>query len=842
MICNCEDLAIIKNILSYEHHKVATRLKFINEVDTIIDTKLLNNVIGLIDRFSRFSDDKSKNIVITLSAILWSYKDDNWDGLKDFLVLVLSRIGYAPSSIMVDDGYDHVCNLYSGMSGLINELSVAIHQFEHEITVGNKKFLLTDFQSKVWQKIDSSSILGISAPTSAGKSFIIALKAIDLIMKGGGSIIYIVPTLSLVSQVSIDFRRFLSEFGLEKYSIQNTYNGDSNAENKIYVLTQEKAIGAFGQSDVPFHKVRMLVVDEIQNVERVASEDDQRAKTLYDLMVDFRHSKHPDHIIISGPRIDNIGKLGVEVFGKDTEEEEAKSSPVASITYAIYKSGKDYYFRQYSIVIDEPLSLKIMNFDGIYGTSGVKYMPKFHDYLFNIIKGLGEDSKNIIFSPSAAQARRTASDISSKLPSLSSDKLHSLIDYLSRTVNPNYELCNTLKKGVAYHHGKLPHHVRRVLEKAISEKMIANVVCTTTLMQGVNLPAQNVIIRNPNLFVSRRFGEPILTDYEIANLRGRAGRLLKDFMGRTFVLDGNAFEAKSDDQEKLFDEKTKELSPGYGTTFDVHRDSIRSGLQDFEVPTDINREYSFLLTHIRQAILRHKDGAMARLKSVGIELSFSDYSTIKKSLDSMDVPVRVCLENRYWDPIELNRLFLMSSQFVLPTNAREPNISYKLKDVVELFKKEFPFYSKKYFNIPHNPNHDLLLSTCINAESWLKEKTLYNILNTSFHDDSDKIENTISTLQNRISFGLPMLLKPIYSIKYPENPFLRYIELGAYNPITRRLIEYSVPRETAIHLTKKYFNELNLDSGSFDIDLRETLMRKQSTFDYWVRAQLEVLI
>ncbi len=52
--------------------------------------------------------------------------------------------------------------------------------------------------------------------------------------------------------------------------------------------------------------------------------------------------------------------------------------------------------------------------------------------------------------------------------------------------------------------GKLPMHVRRNLERAISEKRISNVVYTTTLLQGVNLPAQNVFIRNPHLYMRKR--------------------------------------------------------------------------------------------------------------------------------------------------------------------------------------------------------------------------------------------------------------------------------------------------------------------------------------------------
>ncbi|MBB6454872.1 replicative superfamily II helicase [Salirhabdus euzebyi] len=74
--------------------------------------------------------------------------------------------------------------------------------------------------------------------------------------------------------------------------------------------------------------------------------------------------------------------------------------------------------------------------------------------------------------------------------------------------------------------------------------VINKVVCTTTLMQGVNLPAKNIITRNPNLFIKAKSAgdNPKLTGYEFSNLRGRAGRLMNDFVGRSIVLDEPAFE------------------------------------------------------------------------------------------------------------------------------------------------------------------------------------------------------------------------------------------------------------------------------------------------------------
>lgn len=833
---------IIDALLSYEHQKIARLLNLINVEIPDIDSGILNNSIGLIDKLSRNDDDDSRKVVVTLSAILWTYRKNEWDGLKDFLILILSRIGYSPSSIMVDNTYDIENNKYSAMTSLIAELTVSIHQFKHEINIQDKTFLLTLFQKNIWEKIDTNKILGISAPTSAGKSFIIALKAIELLLRKDGTIIYIVPTLSLVSQVSIDFRKLLKKFQLSDYEILNTYTGKYTDNRKIFVLTQEKAIGAFSQNDPPFKDVKMLVVDEIQNVERVANENDQRAKTLYDLLVEFRHSKHPEHIVLSGPRIEKIGNLGVEVFGKETEEEESKSSPVASLTYAISKRENQYYFKQYADISPKPLTLAVVNATQIAGIGKLLYNDVFHNYLSMIIAALGNDSINIVFSPSANQARKTALAIADSKSYANLKNLVTLISYISDTVHSNYDLCSTLKRGVAYHHGKLPLHVRCVLEKAISNKIINNVVCTTTLMQGVNLPAQNVIIRNPNLFVTKRFGVPKLTNYEIANLRGRAGRLLKDLLGRTFVLDENAFETDSEAQSELFEEATKEIRPGYGDIYVENQKEIEEGLLNNETPAEENKEYSFLLTYIRQTILRHGENALKRFRSVNIELENAKFDKIYEEMLALEVPIDICMKNRYWDPLDLNTLFLMCDKFDLPSSAAVSNVANNLKKVITLLKDLFPFYYKRYFNITEIPNRDMLFSMCINAGNWLKEKPLKAILDSDYHNVPENIDNTINNLQNKISYGLPMLLKPIYDIKLPDNTFLRFIELGAYRPVTRRLIEYSIPRETAIYLTDNYLGNLNVDSSNFDRELLHVLRDNYDNLEYWIQVQLEVLL
>ena len=114
------------------------------------------------------------------------------------------------------------------------------------------------------------------------------------------------------------------------------------------------------------------------------------------------------------------------------------------------------------------------------------------------------DSKDAKTSELLDKAREIAIDLNEEgLPTGGPD-VASLVDYFKSTVSEDYSLCKTMPNGIAYHHGKMPMHVRRTLEKAIQQKMITNVVCTTTLIQGVNLPAQNIIIRNPHLYIRRK--------------------------------------------------------------------------------------------------------------------------------------------------------------------------------------------------------------------------------------------------------------------------------------------------------------------------------------------------
>jgi hypothetical protein len=124
----------------------------------------------------------------------------------------------------------------------------------------------------------------------------------------------------------------------------------------------------------------------------------------------------------------------------------------------------------------------------------------------------------------------------------------------------------------------------------------------------------------------------------------------------------------------------------------------------------------------------------------------------------------------------------------------------------------------------------------------MKEQPLKEILRDDYYDTSDKIDERLNLIQNKISFGLPMLLKPLYDIKLPGNMFLTFMEMGAYRPPTRRMIELNIPRETAIYLSQQYFPDIESNEDNLEYTIITKLKEVSYEIDYWRKIQIESLI
>ena len=832
---------VLETWLHIDYYFIANKLGFTKK-DYQIPDDLIVDTIRCLD-YVTVMEKENANYAITVIALMWTHINKNRFDIRSAIIKFLSRIGYPTSAIMVDDGYDKSTNTFSSINSPLDKLTITLNQIPNEVTVNNRQFLLTSFQKRIWDSLDRNKIVGISAPTSAGKSFVILLKLISKIIANTCDIIYIIPTLSLLTQVTEDFNKMLKLLGIKNYSISNSYTEfNEHEKSHIYIMTQEKANSALSSERNAFNNRLILVADEIQNIERILNYDDQRAKILFDTLTDFRYKENVEQIIISGPRIQQIDKVGENIFGIETDDVITDISPVLNLTYSIKKLEGQYYFKQYCLLTDSAICETIADSSLIVGYGKNKYDDNYFEYLNRIINCFGE-SQNIVFAPTPDVARNIACNINC---GESNFQTQELITYYKNTVRENYSMCDSLSHGVAYHHGKLPMHVRCTLEKAISERLIGTVACTTTLMQGVNMPAQNIIIRNPHLYLSRRSSTAELSNYEMANLRGRAGRLLKDFIGRTFVMDESSFEETDGyDQLNLFDDVEKELPSNYGQKFEDNKDQILDVLNsDYAVDTSMN-QYGFLISHIRQSVLKFGEESKSRLENVGILLTKEQVAAIILRMEKLSVPKEICSKNRYWDPVVLDDIFLNYSEQV-PAHPFEHGARAKLDRMLKYLRDNestsYMYDKHIVWSLRKGSGRSFLVSLCM---KWSKGVSLPEILNNKKYDDPNEIDSTIEVLQNTVSFQVPLLLKPIFDIKNPESSFLTCMQSGAFNLTTKRLIALGISRETAIYLTNNLFAGFNAeqyDEIQLDQYIRIHLKQNIESLPYWIRIQFEYLI
>lgn len=372
---------VLQRWLQIEYYCMSRRLGFINK-QLAPDYRLIVDTIRCLDYQTTMVNRVSTDKIIGILALMWEHVDKKQYDLRELVIKILSRIGYSTSAIIADKDYNHETNQFSPICSVLDKVTLTLQQAKYEISIGNKKCVLTAFQKKLWDALECKKILGVSAPTSAGKSYTIQLDTARKMLAEKMDVIYIVPTLSLLNQVVEDYHELLIQVGITDYIItSNLMIGESKAAHTIYVWTQEKAIS--GLSDHPSQGMpnkTILVIDEIQNIERATEENDVRAKILYDMIQELRHTANISQIIVSGPRIDNIATLGEVLFGTETTEIQTKSSPVLNLTYSVKKEKTSYWFKQYCGFFENPYREEIKESSFIKGYGSNQLTAEYTEY------------------------------------------------------------------------------------------------------------------------------------------------------------------------------------------------------------------------------------------------------------------------------------------------------------------------------------------------------------------------------------------------------------------------------------------------------------------------------
>lgn len=789
-------------------------------------------ILNLAEEHSFEPSDEDLLLSLILCALVWENRKEEWLALKPFIGRILIRLGLGTSARMVN--WNTELNVFNSLGSIIDELTSTVKLLDHEVTIQGHKIILSDFQKRMWDAIDEFSRVGISAPTSAGKSFVLVNKAIEILSKENGKVIFIVPTISLINQVSNDLRKKIKQYGIADIYVSQTVNDVSlfKSDKIVYVLTQERASSALNHPDADFNNIKLLVVDEVQNIEKVAHEEEERATILLDVIQTFKNDLNPEKIILSGPRLANIGNLVIEWFGEQARSVSENLPAVLNVTYSFKARRGGLDFVQYimpgvkqSIAIEDKFNLKKKIL------SKVKYSDEANVFIASLIN-LNKQDGNIIFSDTTTNANFIATEVAKRLDNTGrSQEIDSIKSFIETTVHPKYSLIETIDKGVAFHHSRMPTHIRGLIEKLFSLKHLNTIVSTTTLMQGVNLPAKNIIIRNP------RVADEKLTGYEFANLKGRAGRLMQDFVGRALVIDEKLCNEASIDLQVA---EQKSLVMGFGERYAKEKEKIDDILASNPEPTSDNSHD--LVTYVRNMCLKYGVHALFRIREVGIAIDDQLFNTTLQFVTALAVPRPICLNNFYWDPVLLNKFyqdFQTGSWPAMPTNVIDSVTA--LRQLITMMYGEARYYYERYLgNI--DPNTDYgekkIFSLSIYAENYARGRALKDVINPPNFpiQDSDDIDSRINDLHTKVVFGIPKLLKPVFNIydninDQSTSQILSFIEVGAVDSRLRALIEIGVPRETAIALlqTVTHINFLDVDGKVSERSLQAFMEAARAT-------------
>lgn len=579
-----------------------------------------------------------------------------------------------------------------------------------------KGTFFTDIQYKLYSELSNAHEFSFSGPTSMGKSFIIKAFIRKIMQnKAPKNFVVLVPTRALISQFTVELKQELGTLLEEcQYRIATNSNISEffmeESINYILVLTPERLISYISQENPP---IGFLFVDEAH---KIAQNEDSRSITTY-TSIEKTLRKYPNvKLYFSSPNVANPEIL-LKTFRntKGNSYFKTNESPVAQNLYFVdFINGEfSYYFNSELIKIKNPLSKNVKEINDI-----LAYLGRKSNLVYCNAK-----LKTIVYAKSFADSI-TLEEVSTVL-----DKASRII---SEYIHPDYYLADIIKKGVAYHFGDMPQLIRNLVEDLYQRGEIKFVFCTSTLLEGVNMPTQNLFI------LDNKKSNKTLMPIDFWNLAGRAGRLSRELQGNVFCI--KHLNCLWDDSS-FFYKKEIELIPSVFNRINHNLKKIETLIKGDEVKSGTKAEKDILRyvaniicidtlepktgyysPIISELIRKNKQNIieLAKAKALKLEIPYSILSFNESiSLDTQDATYK-----------HLKCLHKQKRSITLPKQ-----INYEsCIDILQLFHG---LYNWKETNKDlSNPNSLRYYAMLMNK--WINGESLHKIISDSVAYYSDK--------------------------------------------------------------------------------------------------------
>ncbi|MBP6866351.1 MAG: DEAD/DEAH box helicase [Candidatus Pacebacteria bacterium] len=593
--------------------------------DTISD-KEYKDLMQFADILSHSTDPNARNKAYKVIALLVE-PFGRTESFRLFSGAILAKLGNFPALQFLRDNHDYVDCL-----PLEREIEKRV---KSEIQkTSNGKYIFTDAQYKIRKELEAFDYFSFSGPTSIGKSFIMKDYIRYLLNKDesvGGCLVIVVPTRALITQVVAELRKEIDDetVNIASHPVVSAFSLQRYKEH-IFVFTPERLLSYVSGDNL---SIKYLFIDEAQ---KVIAENDSRSSLYYHAIYETTR-KYATKIIFASPNIPNP-----DIFLKLFEKDPAGCLAVTDQTVA-----QNRYF----VDLNDKKLFLFSEFGQKEEVLGYPSSSNSND----LIKELGKNVNNIIYCNGPSETVRRAKDFALGLENVpSTHELRELLVFISEYVHKDYYLIECLKKGVAFHHGKMPQKVRRKVEEFFANKdsTLRYIFCTSTLLEGVNLPAKNIFVMNDN------HGSHDFEKIDFENLIGRAGRLTKDFSGNVICV--------KDDIRRWEDgaEVLKKIPLEAVDSFLINKQkakkkeflNIGKALVNNDLASNLKVGLAENLVHYASIVLlHHMNSESSVLKTGFLEKNKSAIEILQKTQSSNRVPSEIIKASSTIKPVYQNK-------------------------------------------------------------------------------------------------------------------------------------------------------------------------------------------
>lgn len=381
----------------------------------------------------------------------------------------------------------------------------------------------------------------INTPTSSGKTLIAELTILQFLIDTECSekVVYISPYKSLSHEIEGKLKKSFKNFDLK---ISEFYGGfDSNLyeisyieDLDILILTPEKFDYLLRMNPQIKDDIGLIIIDE----GHIIGKPEERGLNFEFFVYRIQHYyEYCRFVFISGV-LPNIRDFSQLFSGSPDNIISSKWKPTD-----VYVGTLEWKNKVAKIKYLSKNDSKINNSDEylFYENNNLKFIKNDNFQLALSAVMLAKDGSTFVYIRNKREVENLANEIVSSKEIFFKDHDLALnfeendedvVEFIKMVVDEFGEgskYLDYIDSGFFIHHRDLPDNIKLKIEELLKLNKIKLIIGTSTLINGVNFPIKNIILKNMQM------GKPLMDYHSFNNLCGRVGRAKIENSGRVFL-------------------------------------------------------------------------------------------------------------------------------------------------------------------------------------------------------------------------------------------------------------------------------------------------------------------